>query len=649
MWQPGGYVELLQLTPLYPYGDSVSSILEEGGSGSRYYLLRDQTGALVSDASVAVSPYGYGSSDSEGIVTLTFDADTMAGGEGLPTEVVLTVTGVTVDGEDYQVASPPSFTVRIEERPFTHFWEGGVVGKAKGGVSAGLIAYLEGEVKGGLGWQLDETDSSVDEDDRLRLEEQFQAELGGSLGLGAEIGAEAGISAGAGASAETELRGLSLAAWQSAFDEPYTEAAKKAQAAFVLSGLYDMAPQAHGRPLLAAILSRIKASSGYADYTEKTALGLGAEWTPARVYADAKITLLGDKTTLLGIEVFDVDTMLRLFGTRTDYEAAGEIGLSLEQEASLEVAALTIETPVKERMGLYLEERTKKLKEELFFDKESGEPVRLALSISSEGNPHSFTDVQVRDVTFTAIVEGDDLDAALDRVRNLTALLAAWQEVQDEGLIVGGPAALAEVNAYLSGVPLSRYEVSVSSEGGLTVVPEIGFTAGVEASLGAGVEIGKGRRLVIERGYLTPARLFWTEVYLDNEHGASAGKSIEELLDNAAQGAWLMVGDFFDSVRRVVEWGTAWTVRISSRNVDGVVEGGARLFSDGEAEILRATRRGSTALAAGEPVTITAASWTPESRVEPTAATGPAPAAASSVASGDGLAVGGVYQLGPRT
>jgi hypothetical protein len=76
--------------------------------------------------------------------------------------------------------------------------------------------------------------------------------------------------------------------------------------------------------------------------------------------------------------------------------------------------------------------------------------VRLELSFTSEGNATTFSDIALTDVTYTYIAEGEDLEVALDRVRNLTALLAAWENIQREGLVVGGPAALREVNAYLS-------------------------------------------------------------------------------------------------------------------------------------------------------------------------------------------------------
>jgi hypothetical protein len=361
-WQPSGYAEPLQFTPLYPYNASIGPTIMEGGEGHRYYVLRDAHGTLVSDASITVSPQGSGTSDSHGVVDLVFDADTLGSGQALPTEVDLTVTDVTVAGTSLDVVAYPTFTVRVEERPFTHHWNGGTVRKATGGISAILDAYLEGQIKGGLGWDLEETDSSTDDDDALRLKEEFQGEVGGGVGLGAELGLEAAISSvGAGASADTELRGLSLVQWQSYFEDPYVDPAKKAQAAFVLSGLRDLATGAPEQPLLAAVLTRLMPSSDYAAYTDHIAGGAGVEWKPASLHAGAEIELLGMQNTLLGLEALEAETMLRLFGTLTDYQRDNEWGLSLEQESGFDIALLAIETPLKEKMGAYLGGRTAKL------------------------------------------------------------------------------------------------------------------------------------------------------------------------------------------------------------------------------------------------------------------------------------------------
>jgi hypothetical protein len=586
----------------------------QGGVAHRYYTLRDaSTGDLIPNATITLSAGGQGQSDANGIADLAMYADTLAGSSSLPVTPTVSVTGVWVGGDRYDVLSPPTFQVGIHPRSFTHEWNGGTVRKAKGGVSAGLVAYLGGQTKGGLGWELEETDASVDSDDTLKLKEEFEAELGGGIGIGAELGLKGWFSsASVGGSATTEAYARSLAEWQALFEDPYSDPQQKAQAAFVLAGLMDMAVGAPGQPMLAAILTRLAPSSDYAAYTDHVAAGVGAQWTPAHVHAGAEINLAKGltKSALLELEALDAQAMLALFGTLTDYQHDQLWGLSLEQEVSVDVSALAVQTPIREKIGLYVGERTAKIKEELFLDKATGAPVKFELSFTGEGNELTFQDIVLQDVTYKFIVEGEDLNAALDAaIRNLTALMAAWEAIESQGLIVGRTAALREINAFLNSVPLSRYEVVAGTEGTLTLVPEIGFSAGVKVELGAGVEFKQGRELLIERGYATLTRLFPTEVYPDRQYGSTAGKSIWDLLGNAAHGAWLIVKDAFQSIVHSIQAGIEWTVDIIAQTADGIIHGGARLSSPGGGRLLLRSEGVLSSLEATSTITVTAASW----------------------------------------
>jgi hypothetical protein len=191
---------------------------------------------------------------------------------------------------------------------------------------------------------------------------------------------------------------------------------------------------------------------------------------------------------------------------------------------------------------------------------------------------------------------------------------------------------------------MSRYEVTAGTEAGLTIVPEIGFTAVVKVNLGAGVEFGKGRQIVVEHGYATPTGLFPTEVYPDRQYGAVAGKSIWDLLGNAAEGAWLAVGDLFNSIWQRVEQGVGWSMHILSRTRDGVVQAGARLLGGDDVQLSRRTTPDLEPMAATQAITITATSWVPTS---PASTQTAALESVANGSSGDGLGVGGVYQFSP--
>ncbi|MBM4460306.1 MAG: hypothetical protein FJ011_21510, partial [Chloroflexi bacterium] len=648
----------LTLTPLYPPVDQSSQIMR-GGIAHRYFEVRDAIGQRAPSVTVTFSPSGSGSSDASGLLDVSVTADSLGG----PGSYTLAATGASRWGQSFAWASPVSFALEVQERSFQHHWYGGTVYKAKGGISAGLVAFLEGELKGGLGWNLTETDAKSDNDDILRLAEQFQGEVGGGAGLGAKLSMKGLISsAEAGAEATSEMKGLALGEWQSRFDAPYTPPDQKAQAVFVLSGLADIVPVAPGAPALAAVLRALTPGVAYESYREKTTAGIGAEWTPDHLHAGAEIKFLGIggdgklmaqevgmvalapnadiSSPLLKLDALDTETTLRLFGTLTTDDVAHEWSLALEQEVGFDLDLLTVQTPVTQKIGVYVGDHSTKLKEELFFSQSTGDPVRFELSLTGEGNATTFSDIVLRDVTYKFIVEGADLELALQRVRNLTALLAAWDALQSQGLIAGSSAALQEVNAYLTSVPLSRYEVIAATDGTLEVVPEVGWSGILDIELGAGVEFKQGREIVIERGYATTGGLLATEVYPDRQYGSQAGKSFWDLLGNALTGARLIVESLFQQVAQTVQQGIEWTVDIAGRTVDGIVRGGAQLFGS-EGMTYRAAMLDGALLAPTEAFTLTAAAWAPT--------TGNPTRSRLLSASGEGFAVGGVYQFSPYT
>jgi Tol biopolymer transport system component len=651
-------ISALTLTPLYPPVDQSSRVMR-GGIAHRYFEVRDAVGQRAPSVTVTFSPSGSGSSDASGLLDVSVTADSLGG----PGSYTLTATGASRWGQSFALASPVSFALEVQERPFQHHWYGGTVGKAKGGISVGLVAFLEGELKGGLGWNLTETDAQNDSDDILRLAEQFQGEVGGGAGLGAQLSVKGLISsAEAGAEATSELKGLAQGEWQSRFDAPYTPPDQKAQAVFVLSGLMDIVPVAPGAPALAAILRALTPGVAYESYREKTAAGIGAEWTPGHLHAGAEIKFLGIggdgklmaqevgmvalapnaglSSPLLKLDALDTETTLRLFGTLTTDDVAHEWSLALEQEVGFDLDLLTVQTPVTQKIGVYVGDRSTKLKEELFFSQSTGDPVRFELSLTGEGNAMTFSDIVLRDVTYKFIVEGADLELALQRVRNLTALVAAWDALQSQGLIAGSSAALQEVNAYLTSVPLSRYEVTAATDGTLEVVPEVGWSGILDIELGAGVEFKQGREIVIERGYATAGGLLATEVYPDRQYGSQAGKSFWDLLGNALTGARLIVESLFWQVVQTVQQGIGWTVDIVGRTVDDIVRGGAQLIGGG-GMTYRAAALDGALLAPTEAFTLTATAWVPM--------TGSPAHSRLLSASGEGFAVGGVYQFSPYT
>jgi len=141
---------LLALRPLYPAIADQPSRIQRGGVAHRYFEVRDAAGALAPSVTVTFAPTGSGTSNNNGLLDVAVTADSLS----IQASHLLTAVSASRWDQNYALAAPVSFVVETSERPFEHHWYGGTVRKLKGGISAGLVAFLEGKVKGGLEWTL---------------------------------------------------------------------------------------------------------------------------------------------------------------------------------------------------------------------------------------------------------------------------------------------------------------------------------------------------------------------------------------------------------------------------------------------------------------------------------------------------------------
>jgi hypothetical protein len=308
------------------------------------------------------------------------------------------------------------------------------------------------------------------------------------------------------------------------------------------------------------------------------------------------------------VQATQADTLLRLQGKLTEYAAAGEVGLALEQEAALQFTALTVD-PL--NLALIVGEEARVVGEELFFDRASGELRRVEVAVKGPGNPDAFpTTLDVQEVTYRFILEGESADRVVARTLHLAALLAAYEAAGiplDTPVGVGEPALVDELSAFLeylaSGEVVARYEVSVRTQDGVEVVPALGFDLGVELELGAGVSFDRGRSLIVERGFAADRR-YPTQRYPDYDYGQTSGKSQAELIANAMAGARAAARDTVNVVQKQVDTGAEWAVEIPATTTGGTLHGAASLSSGG-------TTQAQPLLRAPTTFTATALSWVP--------------------------------------
>jgi hypothetical protein len=631
---PPPSIPAVQFQPILPASETLPSVIERGGVAHRYYNLSVASGAPLAGAEVRLSSGDSAVSNEFGRVDLAIGADRVAATAELPITTTVEVVDVSAGGQPYRVPAPPVFTVGVHPRPFTHAWGGGLVRETSVGSFEGLILYLRDEVQGGLTFRLDETDDGRDDDDMVRLEEQLKNDVGlvAGYGLSGAFVLDANVT--------TEVEDRAAVEVEARFDRPYTSPQQKAQAAFVLQGLDDIGQLAlHSRPILSQVIGELQTRTAYRDYITHISAEEGVAWTPRHVHAGANL-FVGPpglaELTLIRVDAVEAGVTFALIGKRTDYPREGLWSVSMEQAVEIETALLTVSPLVKERVGLFVGDRTYKVREELFFHKGPDIPERFELTLVGKGNPLTFTNILMREVGYTSVVTGSSLQRALDaQIPNLLALLAAADQSHDDRYGLGSAAARRELSDFLSRVSFADYEVHVVTEGTVTPVSEL--TLGPIIKLEMGVELKQGRELVRERGQATLGGLMPTQSYPDDGYGQVSGKDIWDLLGNALDGAWQIVGDLFRTVTSIIRTGVSWLIQIVAASPGGSVQGGAVLSGSAGTQMQVQTWNATAPKAVAE-VEVQAVSWVPR----PSART-----SRLALASGAGFVVGGAYQFSP--
>jgi len=642
------------ISPVYPTSHIMPSTVMQGGTAYRYFRLTDSNGSPISNATITLSTGETALSDASGYFTATISADGL-GGLGNHT---VSVQSVTYGGQTYPADGQPSFTVQVGERRYSYAWGYGAGTRLKGGISAGLIAYLQQENSGGLELTLDESDPSLTLDDVVLMEEDYSDEVGAGVGVGLEKGVNIVIlQIKGGASAVSERYIRTFGSTTARFPSPYESDDKKAQAIFLLASVLDSLQQAFpGKPFGVALLrSALDLGAPYQAYIVQQQAGTGAKITPlqANVGASASLGLERGGATweerILGFDLVDVNVTVLTLDTFTDYRDRDEIGLSSEVEFDLDFSALSWQIgDFREKFAGTIGEQAKKVRFEIILNADTGEFKRLELSLIGEGNPYAFTDVVKEEVTVKAIIPADQLtgDVLLQTV-NVLRLLQAVQQTGNNPLRIGPSAMVHELNALLAPIDYAGYEVTVDDGAQTNYETSLGVTLGIDIELGPGLEVKKARSLVRERGVFVNGHPYVTESYNADGYVSQPGKGWWDLTTNALSGLWEYVKDFFSWVWQRVTSGIGWVIGTVSRTVGGVVRGGAQVTAPPGTQLYTAGF-GPQAIAVQQTdfITVTAIGWVPTSIVDTNSL---GLDSAMVVASGSGFVVGGIYEFQPYT
>ena len=650
----GSSLETFTFLPIWPTTHTMASTVMQGGIAYRHFRLTDSGGSPISNATITLSTGETALSDASGYFTATISAN----GVGSLGNHTVSVQSVTYGGQAHTTGGQLSFTVQVAERRYSHVWSYGANTRLKGGVSAGIIAYVQLENSGGLALTLDESDANLATDDVVLMEERYSDELGVGSGVGIEKGVNIvilQIKGGASATSEFALR--TLGSTTARFPNPYQPDDKKAQAIFLLASVIDSFQSAFpGRPFAISILNRaIDHGAPYQDYIVEQQAGIGAKITPLQTDVGAGVSLglkrggATWKERILGFDLMDVGVTVLTLDTFTDYRDQGEIGLGSGAGFDLDFSALSWQIgDFRNKFAGTIGDRAKKIGHEIILDANTHEFKRLELSLTGEGNPYAFTDVVKEEVTVKAIIPADQLtENVLLQTVNVLRLLRAAQQTGDSPLQIGPSAMVNELDALLAPLDYVEYEVTVDDGAQMNYETSLGVTVIIDIELGPGLEVKKTRSLVRERGVFLNGHPYRLESYEADSYVSQPGKGWWNLTTNALGGLWEYIKDAFNWAWLKVESGVGWVISTVSRTWDGIVRGGVQLSVPDGAH-LYATGFDSqvVSIQQTEPITVTAVGWVPTSTVS-ISNLGLRPAAAT--ASGEGFVVGGIYEISPYT
>ena len=642
------------ISPVYPAAHAIPSTVMQGGTAYRHFRLLDSGGHPISGATVRLSSGQTALSDTDGYFTAAVPTDAL-GSLGNHT---VSVQSVTYGGQTYATGGQPSFTIQVTERCYSHAWGYGASSRLKGGVSDGLIAYVQGKNSGGLELTLDESNPSLTTDDAVLMKESYSDEIGMGAGVGLEKGVSIAIlQVRGGASASSEFALRTLGNTTARFPNPYESDDKKGQAIFLLASVIDSLQNAFpGKPFGVAFLSSaLDRGAPYQPYIIEQQGGTGAKITPlqANVGASASLGLKRGGVTWkersLGFDLVDVGVSVLTLDTFTDYRERGEVGLGNEADFDFEFSALSWQIGnFKNKFAGTIGDRAKKMRLEIILDADTHEFKRLELSLTGEGNSNAFTDVVKEEVTVKAIIPADQLTSeVLLQTVNVLRLLQAAQQTGNNPLQIGPSAMTNELNALLAPLDYAEYEVTVGDGAQTNYETSLGVTLDIDIELGPGLEVKKTRSLVRERGVFINGHPYMTESYQADSYVTQPGKGWWDLTANALSGLWEYVKDFFSCASQQVTSGVGWVIGIVSRTLDGVVQGGAQITAPPGTQLYTAgVGSEGVTIQQAEPVTITAIGWAPAGTAR-VGGMGLGPAVAT--ASGEGFVVGGIYAFSPYT
>jgi probable HAF family extracellular repeat protein len=628
------------IEPVWPDTHTVPSVVEQGGLLYRHFRLLDRQGAPIAGGvitfSAGLTPTAV--SDGDGRVTYTLRALDLPGlGEHL-----VAVEGVRTPSRHYETYGRPEFRVQVAARRQTHVWSAGSSLQGRAGWGTGVQAYALGRQNGGLELSLEETyPAGSDAGDIVRIRRLYDGEAGLGFQAAVTLPAKAILTLrGPGVSGEVAVRRVDTA--EAAFEQPYSPPDREAQAVYLLSAFAEALDQGAGgalpgRPLaLALLLTAQPRAAVYESYLTRRQVGVGARWSrQANLGIDAQLSLqkgrFGVSTgRLLGVSLASLADGGAFLGTLTENLADNEIGLGVEADLSLAVAApFNLQSElIKSKLALYAGETIGRIGLQAVVDADDESLKRLEITLTGAGGTDAFPAQSIEQVSTRYVIPAERITPdILNRAVNLARLLAMARGVAANPLQVSPSAFTGALGDLLAAVSRVDYEVTALDGARQAGQFSLSLRRGVVLEAGAGYDVRQARRLLVEKGTILAGRPYPAAVYAADAYVSGPGREWHDLTANALSGFWDLALDQFGVTQQQVDAGLGWTAGVIAQAAGGVARGGLRLIAP-----VPIPRAGGPS--AAQPLTITLTGWAP---------------APGQSGGGDGFAAGGLYQVSPHT
>jgi hypothetical protein len=530
----------------------------QGGVRYVYYLLKDAKGKPLANATVILNSGESITSTDSGEVGIPI----RAGDKGVGTYPLDLVKEVRLGGQILSIKNPPRLTLQVLPREWERHWEFG----AKASVSAGIEAYVKGQLGDGL-------DLGLEKEGAILVGRSSKVGVGGGVEIGPSFKLTGVLEAKAAASGEVMCLFTRDELYR--FPEGTSNLEEKKALASLL--VYLLASGANRfNPVVGAILEALWMSGDvYQKYLLEQGItgGLSVEGS-AGLSVGIGLSEEGAKKAgfTLGIGAEGTFSFTSQISFKY-YPKEEESGIRLDFAASVSLGPTGDLGTWTANLGFEVVSKLTGM--EIRYDLSGNTPKALILILSDDKK-----EIHLR------INKGDANKNGKDDVQEVI-FKVIWAEIL-AGALASAPPFLVSSSILQDQLSLlfallkeigGEYEV-VSKQIFRNVTFELEFklAMGVTIGLGGELTLQEHKDWVMEKGLFYQGKCYPLERYSPDAYLADDGRTFKDIVDAATTGLWEYMKDLVQRALQTIQAAAEWTVQVTIKTAEGVVVGGLELL-----------------------------------------------------------------------